>query len=77
MKILILLLRILLGAVGLLVLVRIALLLVKTAREANQHSAVAYYDPTVFVVVGLLLLPFALLGLRYAVNYVRRMAGRR
>ncbi|MDQ2769904.1 MAG: hypothetical protein M3Y54_05320 [Bacteroidota bacterium] len=76
MKSTIFVLRALLAAAGVIFFGRMAFLFFRTGREALAYSTFAYYDPTVFVVVGLLLLPPLLLILRYVVRLLRR-AGRR
>jgi hypothetical protein len=47
-------------------------LLVKTWRESKVYAEYDYYDPTAFVVMGVFLLPAAMLGLRYLVRCVRK-----
>ncbi len=58
-------------------LVRLAFLFFHALWEARTYSAYGYYDPTVFVIVGVLLLPPVLLMLRYLVRYMRKTFTRR
>ncbi|MBF9143500.1 hypothetical protein [Hymenobacter properus] len=76
MKSTIRLLRMLLAVAGLLFLGRLAVRFVRTGWEALSYSSFGYYDPTVFIVLGLLLLPAGLLLLRYVVKFMRKV-GRR
>lgn len=72
MKLTILLLRIVLAAAGLLFFGRLGLLFFKGLREAITYSDRAYYDPTVFLIIGGFLLLPALLCMRLLVQYIRK-----
>jgi hypothetical protein len=69
--------KIVVAGLGLWLLVRLAFFFFKAVQEARSYWADGNYDPTVFVIVGLLLLPPALLLLRYVVRYVRKKFTRR
>lgn len=64
------------AGLGLWLLVRLAFFFVKALQEARTYSAYGRYDPTVFIIVGILLLPPALLVLRSIVRYVRKTFNR-
>jgi hypothetical protein len=68
--------KLVVAGLGLWLLVRLAFFFVKALLEAHSYSAYGHYDPTVFIIAGVLLLPPALLVLHYIVRYVRRMFNR-
>ncbi|RZJ94600.1 MAG: hypothetical protein EOO60_02690 [Hymenobacter sp.] len=65
-----------LAGLGLWLLVRLAFFFVKAIQESRTYSAYGHYDPTVFIIVGVLLLPPTLLVLRTIVRYVRKTFNR-
>jgi hypothetical protein len=72
MKVLVLLLKIVMGALALVFLVRLALLFFRALHEAIGYNDFVAYDPTVFLLVGLFLLPPTLAILKYLRSYLRR-----
>lgn len=60
------------AVLGVWVLLRLTYLFFRTLRDARLYSAYSYYDPTAFVLVGLILLPPFLFVLHRLLQYVRK-----